>query len=281
MSSAALSKVALVVGGTAGIGRACALRLAEERFRVLVVGRDAARGADVVAACVARGAADGSAFLQCDASRLSSVRDTAAQVAQRTPALHALVLSQGIASVAGRSETPEGLDVKLALHYFSRVEFIRCLLPALRAGDGRVLTVLSAGVHGVYTHYADDFELKQHYSLKNAADAAGLYNDAALDALALDPANVKVGFVHAAPGFVATSWGTELPWAARAVVRCLQAFATPAEKCADTLVGATLAAPPGFHLIGPDGRPAKRTGAHDAMRDVVWKHTLAVLDAIH
>jgi len=41
-------------------------------------------------------------------------------------------------------------------------------------------SVLSAGVHGVYSHLADDPGLKTHFSLKNAADAAGFYNDLGL-----------------------------------------------------------------------------------------------------
>ncbi len=34
-------------------------------------------------------------------------------------------------------------------------------------------------MHGVYHHLADDPALKTHFSLKNAADAAGYYNDLA------------------------------------------------------------------------------------------------------
>ena len=48
-----------------------------------------------------------------------------------------------------------------------------------------------------------------------------------MDALSRDPANAGVTFAHAAPGFVATNWGTDLPWAMRAVVRCLQARPAP------------------------------------------------------
>ena len=60
-----------------------------------------------------------------------------------------LVLTQGMATIQGFTPTPEGLDQKLTLHYFSRIAFIEALLPALRnSGDARVLSVLSAGIHG-------------------------------------------------------------------------------------------------------------------------------------
>ena len=226
---------------------------------------------------------------------------------------------QGIATLAGRTETAEGLDTKLVIHYFGRVAFIqvnpaltpllssrsaarcraRCrmsaapaestlsarlrpaqaLLPQLSAARGRVLSVLSAGVHGTYAHYADDFELRQHYSLKNAADAAGLYNDAALHSLALETPGVA--FCHAAPGIVRTRWGSEMPTAVRVTVRALMAcLGKPPAAAADALVPALLRAPPGFSLIGPSGQPARRTATHDEMRPVVWSQTLALLRRI-
>lgn len=48
-------KVALVTGATSGLGRAAAIRLGREGYHVLCAGRDAARGAAVVAAIEATG----------------------------------------------------------------------------------------------------------------------------------------------------------------------------------------------------------------------------------
>ena len=283
-------RVALVVGGTAGIGRAVAERLADADYTVVIAGRDAGRGAEVVASCAGRGSKRGGhSFIACDASRIASVRAVAAAVAAQHPTLDALVLSQGIASIAGRTETPEGLDVKLTLHYFGRVEFIRQLLPALRAAPApAVLSVLSAGVHSPY--YGDDFELRGNYSLKHAADASGSYNDAALDALSREGGNERVAFIHAFPGFVATSWGTELPAAARGIVRCLQWFATPAANYAEFAFNALTkprqqpspggAGGGGFFPIDSTGGAARTPKGHDDHRDAVWAKTRALLDRI-
>ena len=48
-------KVALVTGATGGIGRATAMKLGADGFTVIVHGRNAARGADTVAAVEAAG----------------------------------------------------------------------------------------------------------------------------------------------------------------------------------------------------------------------------------
>ena len=273
-------RVAVVVGATSGIGAAVARRLAQADYTIIAVGRDADRAASVLADCAAR-SNNAHQFIQCDAALLGAggVRDCAAAIAAKHRRVDALVQTQGIASMAGRDETAEGLDRKLSVHYFSRVAFALALLPQLRAAEGKVLSVLSGGVHSAYRHACNDFELKQNYSIKNAADAAGFYNDAAWDSLAAAPGNEKLLFIHAAPGFVATSWGTQLPTVVRGLVRCLQAtLAAPAEDCAEFLVAPLFAAnQTGFVLQGPKGEPAMVTAQHAAAREGIWAKTLDIV----
>lgn len=69
-------KVALVTGATSGIGRATAIGLARQGAAMLVVGRHAERGNDVVAACTALGAR--AIFCPADVTQAS---DIAAMVA--------------------------------------------------------------------------------------------------------------------------------------------------------------------------------------------------------
>src|ERR1700690_1162538 len=69
-------RTALVTGATSGIGRAAALKLAGDGFRVLVHGRDAERGAAVVEEIVKNG---GSAeFLAADLTDVSAIERLAA-----------------------------------------------------------------------------------------------------------------------------------------------------------------------------------------------------------
>jgi NAD(P)-dependent dehydrogenase (short-subunit alcohol dehydrogenase family) len=69
-------RTALVTGATSGIGRAVAVKLADDGFHVLVHGRDAARGAEVVEEIVKNG---GSAeFLAADLADLHAIEQLAA-----------------------------------------------------------------------------------------------------------------------------------------------------------------------------------------------------------
>lgn len=292
---------AIVVGGTSGIGHGIAARLASANASVTIVGRDRVRAEAVLKDLQGRGSGE-HRFVACDAQLISNVRDFARDV----PApVDILVLTQGIASIKGRTETSEGLDQKMALHYYSRMAFINELLPQLRAAEQpKVISVLSAGVHAPYKEWKTDPELKTHFSLKTAADAAGYYNDLALDALSRDPANSNIAFIHAAPGFVSTNWGTEMPTLVRWLVRAIQPLGTSLYDCGEYMCRPLLApatdasatatsasaAPattarrgvaPGFHLVGPRGLPAKATAEHtDEAVQGIWRHTTEVFQRI-
>lgn len=256
-------KRALVCGGTSGIGEGIAKRLAKANYQVTIVGRDPTRGSEIVRELNELGGS-GHDFIPCDAFLLSNAKSCANEFTSRHPGpLDALVLTQGMATIADRSETSEGIDKKLSLHYYSRMAFIASLLPKLReAPSPRVMTVLSGGVHSAYPNWREDPELKTHFTLSNAANAAGFYNDLAVDALSQDPANSNVIFVHAAPGFVRTRWGTEMPWYIKGLVRAVALFATSPEDCAEYMCVPILR--PESDLAGLITAPASSSSASTA-----------------
>jgi len=315
---------AVVVGGTSGIGRGAAAALARAGFAVTVVGRSAARGAEVLrelgAASAAAAAATGAppapphAFVACDASLIGGCYAAAARILEElaagadAPALDVLFMSQGIATTRGLTPTAEGVDEKLALHAFSRLAFADALLPALlRSATPRLVSVLSGGVHArAAAAYAALLApppggglllaAPGAYSLKRAADAAGLLNDVFVDELG----RRRLGAVHAAPGFVRTSWGTELPPLLRGAVRLLQALplgrgageageamvapAVAAARPGDALAEVAGAGRPGALVMDADARPVAGgaggggfTEAHEAARAALWPAALALL----
>jgi len=280
---------AVVVGGTSGIGRGVAVSLARADASVTVVGRSATRGGAVVAEMQAAAPPGSQAtfkFVPCDCFSLDSVRGCVAALADSdggdmlSEPLDYLVLTQGMATMQGFTPTADGLDQKLQLHVYSRAAFALGLLPRLRrAADPRVLTVLSAGVHGVYRRWDTDVSLSGgSYSIKNAADAAGMYNDIMVDSLSREEPSVT--FMHAAPGFVNTNWGTEMPMVVRWLVRALQPLGRSISKCGEYMAGGMLNPEHrgGFRLLDQYGRArASKTTAHDEARESVWAHITATV----
>jgi len=79
-------------------------------------------------------------------------------------------------------------------------------------------------------------------------------------------------------GFVATNWGTEMPFAIRMLVRGLQVFGKSRATCGETLGGAWLKLPAGFHLMTESGGTAAKTAAHaQVMRSGFWAGTETLL----
>jgi len=196
--------------------------------------------------------------------------------------LDLLVMTQGIATVQGYTPTSEGIDQKLALHYYSRIAFADRLMPLLeKSDDARVLTVLSAGVHSNYVQYAEDPDLSKAYSLAKAANAAGMYNDIGFDQLA--KAHPTVTFIHAAPGFVNTNWGTEMPFFIKGLVRLIQPLGTSIGDIGEFLGVPLLTAPykrAGLVLLNERVKPVNKTSLHDTASPVVWQHTRDVLKRV-
>jgi NAD(P)-dependent dehydrogenase (short-subunit alcohol dehydrogenase family) len=296
-------KSAVVVGGTSGIGAGIAVRLAREGFRVAIVGRSATSAAAVLHrmrdAFGERLPSDGAelqkpefVFIQVqDASRVATAGVIASEV-QRAwkefgddsePVLDYLVETQGIASLNPRTENADGLDEKLAIHYFSRIAVARALAPLLlRSKDPRVLLVLAAGVHAPYANYATDFEVVDSYSLGNAANAATFYLDISVEQMWRENSG-KVAYAHASPGIVATPWGRQFPaWLRPLVQRAMQILGKPVDHAAEFLADFLFnpARKGGWFLFNEFSEPVNATDLHDTAKDEVWSKTLDVLQRL-
>jgi len=278
-------KNAICVGGTSGIGQGIALRLAKAHANVVIVGRNAGAGDQIVQEMKKIHPSGVYSFVSCDATLMKDIKKTCEGLNQSQSKIDYLVLSQGIASMNGYSPTEEGIDRKLALHYYGRMMFIRCLLPSLNKaltdnGDARVLSVLSGNVHSGLV-IEDDLELKNQFTIPNAANVAGTYNDLGLDQYAIN--HPKIAFNHASPGFVKTQWGSEFPWILRGIVRCVQVFAMTPEQCAENMCKALWNEDMKGHgqviIMKENGGLGSVTPIHsERLRTIVWEHTNKILD---
>jgi NAD(P)-dependent dehydrogenase (short-subunit alcohol dehydrogenase family) len=294
-------RTALVVGGTSGIGQGIALALAKRgNIAVTIAGRSEERGAEIVKLLHETSPQQQHFFQKVNAFDLKSIHELSTAM-QSPPDL--LVMTQGMATTQGYTPTVNGIDQKLQLHYFSRIYLANLLAPTMMrkmmtksdegggvGGGGKILTVLSAGVHSKYQNYDSDFELKTSYSIANAANAAGFYSDAGFEALARQYPSITVA--HAAPGMVNTNWGSEFPWYLRAVVRCLQPLVGRSlEESGELLTAGWLDLPTStvaatgdddgaknFFLLDQYGKVISNGIKHSPEeRNVIWTKTMALL----
>ena len=142
-------KTVLVTGSTDGVGRFAARRLGEAEARVLVHGRDAERGAQVVAEIEKAGGT--ATFLRADLASLAEVRRLAAGVQDATDRLDLLINNAGIGTAGGvRQVSVDGLELRFAVNYLAGFLLTSLLLPLLRSSaPARVVNVSSAGQQAI------------------------------------------------------------------------------------------------------------------------------------
>jgi len=156
-------KTALVTGSTDGVGRLVAERLGKAGARVLVHGRDGARGERVVDDIRAGGGvAD---FLAADLSSLAEVRRLADAVKGATDRLDILINNAGVGSGGAgsrREVSADGYELRFAVNYLAGFLLTHLLLPLLRnSAPARVVNVSSLGQQAIDF---DDVMLTKGYS---------------------------------------------------------------------------------------------------------------------
>jgi len=194
------SKTALITGSTDGVGRLVARRLAEQGARVLIHGRDRARGEQVVDAIEAGGRGS-AAFLPADFSSLAEVRRLASLVRERCDRLDILVNNAGIGSAgsAGKRQiSQDSHELRFAVNYLAGFLLTRMLLPLVMLGQpARIVNVSSLGQHPIDF---DDVMLTRGYSGSRAYAQSKLAQIMFTFDLAreLDPAIVTANCLHPA-----------------------------------------------------------------------------------
>ena len=154
--------VALVTGSTDGLGRELAIRLGGAGYHVIVHGRNAERGQEVVKEITSR---EGSASLiTADLGSMAQVRNLTDQVINDYDRLNLLVNNAGIgrgANVKLREKSEEGYELRFAVNYLSHFYLTRTLLPLIKeSAPARIVSVTSAAQQAI------DFEnvmLKREY----------------------------------------------------------------------------------------------------------------------
>ncbi len=151
-------KVAIVTGGSKGIGRAIAERLAAEGVKVVVAARGAEALDETVAAIAATG---GEAFaISADFSKAEPIQQVVDETVRRFGTVHILVNNAGGGNEPFRWDdiTDVHWMATLELDLMSAVRTSRAVLPHMQAQKwGRIINISSAaGVQpeASYAHYS-------------------------------------------------------------------------------------------------------------------------------
>jgi 3-oxoacyl-[acyl-carrier protein] reductase len=153
MTGPLAGRVALVTGGSRGIGAAIAVALAREGAAVAVNYRARAAAAEAVARDCGRAIA-----VQADVSEGAAVAAMVAQVTQALGPVDILVNNAGIGPIRGLDELTEAdFDATIAVNLKSVFLCTQAVLPHMRGqGWGRIVNISSGaarGPGGIGPHY--------------------------------------------------------------------------------------------------------------------------------
>ncbi|CAF0996328.1 unnamed protein product [Adineta steineri] len=267
----------VVVGGTAGIGRAIALSIGQQcpSANITIIGRNESAANSILPQL-----GSNSKFIRADVSLMSEIRSAT----QKIDAVDMLILSQGIASMAGRTPTTENIDNKLALHYYGRVLFIQELLPLLRSSQngGKVLFVFDSMRGNPSKVIWNDMALENTYSLMSAGNHPMVFTDLVIQHFASQPENTNVTFTHACPGAVKTQITDGFPIWARLPLKGIIAMGLgiSPEDCAEYMIHGMLETDKGWRCVDNKGEIlSKKTPAQPDMIEKVWEHTSQLLSS--
>uniref|UniRef100_H0XZD1 Polyprenol dehydrogenase n=1 Tax=Otolemur garnettii TaxID=30611 RepID=H0XZD1_OTOGA len=229
-------RVAIVTGGTDGIGYATARYLARLGMHVIIAGNNESKAQEIVSRIKEETLNSKVEFLYCDLASMRSVRQFVQNFQMKKIPLHVLVNNAGVMMVPER-RTQDGFEEHIGVNYLGHFLLTNLLLDTLKASgspghSARVLTVSSA------THYVgelnmDDLQSRKNYSPHGAYAQSKLalvfFSYHLQRLLAAEGSHVTANVVD--PGVVNTDLYRHVFWGTRLVQKLLGwlLFKTPDE----------------------------------------------------
>ena len=212
-----MPQVAVVTGGSSGIGAAVARKLSERGWSCVLVARGEERLRSVAEEL-------GAEWERCDVGDRSAVEQTATAIRSRHPEIGLLVNGAGIPGRGGFLRTePELIDEVIRTNYLGGIWCLRAFLPALEAAaPSHVVNVVSvAGT--VSSGASGPYSASKHAQLAFSRATRGELRGRGVSVHTILP-----GFVET-PGF---------PQRTRFSSRLWQAIVIEPEEVANRIVGA-------------------------------------------
>lgn len=138
------ARVIVVTGASSGIGRATAMRAADDGDHVVLVARAEVVLEEVAAECRARGAAS-ALVVPTDVGNDASVADCVAQIQRRHPTIDAVIHSAGVVAYGRTEEVPvEVFDGVLQTNLHGSINIARHVLPIMRAQKSGTIVLIGS-----------------------------------------------------------------------------------------------------------------------------------------
>ncbi|KAJ3307274.1 hypothetical protein HDV03_001759 [Kappamyces sp. JEL0829] len=224
-----MSKVALLIGATSGVGKAAATRFARQGVTVHLVGRSVERGEAVLKEC-REASALSHTFTSLDVTDLAKVAQFSKDFKSHNRQLNWLVLSAGGLTPGNRVEI-NGYEKTFLTGVYSKFVFMHHLLPIMNSG--RVILVCSPGKGSMLDR--QDFDLKKNFSFLNYMRVLPLYLDLMMDEFSRQ--HPECTFIHVFPGLLATRNKDEAPFLLKHIAMpLLYLFAPTGDAFGDKII---------------------------------------------
>ena len=157
-------RLAVITGATGGLGYETALALAGAGARVVLTGRNPAKGAVALAHIRAAHPGADIRYDTLDLASLASIEDFAERFKRKHDALDVLVNNGGVMAPPARQVTVDGFELQFGTNYLSHFALTAQLLPLLTRGRRARVVNLSSMAHrfGAAIHF-DDLNGRRRY----------------------------------------------------------------------------------------------------------------------
>lgn len=273
-------KVAVVTGGTSGIGQVAAETLARMGARIVLVARSQSRGEAALAKL--RELAPGSkhSIHYGDLSRLAEVTRVAKEIAAAEPRIDVLINNAG-AMFGHRQLTQDGLELTFATNHLSYFVMTEGLKERLIASAPARIINTSSGAHYRGTIDFNNMQFEQDYKSFPAYCRSKLCNVLFTRTLAQRLAGTGVTTNSLHPGFVKTRFGDESGGAMARIIGLMKIFAITPDKGAETIIylasSGEVAKTTGLYFYKSKPMQPSKLAQEDALGEKLWDYTERLL----
>jgi NAD(P)-dependent dehydrogenase (short-subunit alcohol dehydrogenase family) len=183
-------RIVIITGANSGIGKAAAVRFAEDGFHVIMACRDVARSEAARQQIMAASGSRSVELMRLDVSSLASVQEFSSEFRSRYEKLDVLIHNAGYFNHGIRTYqfSPDGVELAFATNVFGPLLLSELLLePLARAGDARILHASSTNLKNFFDpKRAIEFDnLRGEFSTRRPYSVYRMYGDSKMALLLL------------------------------------------------------------------------------------------------